>query len=126
LRVRAGDTIAEATTCGVNHLSLAELLAAPSELGQGYAEVLRVQALSAGVYELRAGEEDRQQPHTEDEVYVVLRGQAQATIDGETVAVTNGSFLYVPAHVPHRFHDIEEDLAVLVLFAPPEGTGARE
>jgi mannose-6-phosphate isomerase-like protein (cupin superfamily) len=110
----------------VNHLSLAQLLAVPSALGRSYAEVLRVEALSAGVYELRAGAEDRQQPHTEDEVYVVLRGQAQATIDGETVAVTNGSFLYVPAHVPHRFHDIEEDLAVLVLFAPPEGTGARE
>ena len=109
---------------GVNQLSLAELLAAPSRHGRSYAEVLRVQALSAGVYELRAGAEDPQKPHTEDEVYVVLRGRAQATIDGHTVAVTTGSFLYVPARVPHHFHDIEEDLAVLVLFAPPEGTGA--
>lgn len=86
--------------------------------------MLRVDALSAGVYELSAGSDDRQKPHTEDEVYVVLRGQAQFTLDGHTVAVTIGSFLYVPAGVPHRFHDIEESLVVLVLFAPAEGTGA--
>ena len=110
----------------MNELSLAELLAAPSRQGRSYGEVLRVQALSAGVYELRAGAEDRQTPHTEDEVYLVLRGRAQATIDGHTVTVSTGSFLYVPALVPHHFHDVDQDLAVLVLFAPPEGTGARE
>jgi mannose-6-phosphate isomerase-like protein (cupin superfamily) len=106
----------------MRQLSLAELLAVPSEHGRSYAEFLRVEALSAGVYELGAGAEDRQEPHSEDEVYVVLRGQAQATIDGHTVAVSTGSFLYVPARVPHRFHDVEEDFAVLVLFAPPEGS----
>ena len=81
-----------------------------------------MEALSAGVYELAAGAEDPQQPHTEDEVYVVLRGQARATVGGEIVNVTPGSFLYVPAGVPHRFHDIDRDLTVLVMFAPPEGS----
>jgi mannose-6-phosphate isomerase-like protein (cupin superfamily) len=119
-----GDGDPDATTYGVNHLRLADLLAAPSRQGQSYAEnLLRVQALSAGVYELPAGADDLQEPHTEDEVYLVLRGQAQATVGGDTVAVTTGSFLYVPARVPHRFHDIEEHLAVLVVFAPAEGTG---
>jgi mannose-6-phosphate isomerase-like protein (cupin superfamily) len=124
--IAAQGSTHNATTCGVNHLSLAELLAAPAHHGRSYAEVLRVEALSAGVYELRSGAADPQEPHAEDEVYVVLRGRAQATIDGHTFAVTSGSFLYVPAHVLHRFHDIEEDLAVLVLFAPAEGTGASE
>lgn len=104
----------------MDHFSLPELLAAPSQQGRSYAEVLRVQALSAGVYELSAGSDDRQQPHREDEVYVVLRGSANATVNGRTVAVNTGSMLYVPAQVPHHFHDIEEDLTVLVLFSPAE------
>ncbi len=106
----------------MRNLSLTDLLAAPSDACRSYAQVLRVKALSVGVYELAAGAEDLQQPHTEDEVYVVLQGQAQATVGGEIVNVTPGSFLYVPAGVPHRFHDIDEDLTVLVVFAPPEGT----
>jgi mannose-6-phosphate isomerase-like protein (cupin superfamily) len=105
--------------------SVTELLAAPAELQQRYAEVLRVATLSAGVYGLDAGAHDPQEPHTEDEVYVVLRGQARATVGGETVAVAPGSLLYVPARVPHRFHDIKKDLAVLVLFALAEGSAAE-
>ena len=106
----------------MRHLSLTDLLAASSDPRRSYAEVLRVEALSAGVYERAAGAEDLQQPHTEEEVYVVLRGQARATVGAEVVNVTPGSFLYVPAGRPHRFHDIDEDLTVLVVFAPPEGT----
>jgi mannose-6-phosphate isomerase-like protein (cupin superfamily) len=94
----------------VRYLSLADLLAAPADQQRLYTEVLRVEALSVGVYKLPEGSEDAQEPHTEDEVYVVLRGRARATVGGETVAVAPGSFLYVPARVPHRFHDIEDDL----------------
>ncbi|MBW3651711.1 MAG: cupin domain-containing protein, partial [Actinobacteria bacterium] len=67
---------------------------------------------------------DPQQPHSEDEVYLVLRGRARATVGSETLPVSAGTFLYVAAGSPHRFHDIEEDLAVLVVFAPPEGTAS--
>lgn len=108
------------------HLSLNDLLSAPSEEQRGYPEVLRVAALSAGVYKLAAGSEDLQSPHSEDEVYVVLRGRARVTVGAELVTVAPGSFLYVPAGVPHQFHDIEEDLAVLVVFSPPEGTAAAD
>ena len=112
--------------CRVDHFSLFELLAATSRQRRTYAEVLRVPALSAGVYELSAGSDDRQKPHSEDEVYVVLRGRAKATVNGQTVTVNTGSLLYVPARVPHHFHDIEDDLTVLVLFAPAETTAAAD
>lgn len=110
----------------VRYLALAGLLAAPSAQQRNYAEIMRVAAMSVGVYELAAGTEDAQSPHGEDEVYLVLRGRARATVGTETVTVAPGSFLYVPARVPHRFHDIEEHLAVLVVFAPPEGTTATD
>jgi quercetin dioxygenase-like cupin family protein len=38
----------------------------------------------------------------------------------ETQPVQPGSLVFVAAHVPHKFHDITEDLKLLVFFAPPE------
>ena len=40
---------------------------------------------------------------------------------GQDVDVSAGSVLYVPKHVVHRFHTIEEGLQILVFFAPEEG-----
>ena len=39
-------------------------------------------------------------------------------------AVTPGSVVFVGAGAEHRFHSIEEDLEVLVVFAPPQGSRA--
>ena len=100
-------------------------MAATASGGRLYQEVLRAGTLSAGVYELAAGSEDLQQPHGEDEVYVVLQGTARATIGDETVHVSPGALLYVPARIPHRFHEIEEDLLLVVVFAPPEGSAGK-
>jgi len=83
-------------------------------------EFLRIPELSAGLYRLPAGADDRQQPHTEDEVYVVIEGRARFQAAGDEREVGRGSVLFVPAGEPHRFCDIREDLAVLVVFAPAE------
>jgi mannose-6-phosphate isomerase-like protein (cupin superfamily) len=88
----------------------------------GYAEHLRVPALSVGTYSIPAGGTDGQQPHTEDEIYVVVSGRGQFTGGGQTVAVQPGSVIYVPRREEHRFHDVDEDLAVIVFFAPAEGS----
>lgn len=96
-----------------------DLIAAQTE-GRSYTEFLRVDALSAGLYTLPAGGVDPQQPHSEDEVYVVMNGRAQIAVNGEDRAVETGSIVYVAAGVEHRFHSIEETLHVLVFFAPAE------
>ena len=96
---------------------------APGE-GVHWVEHLRVDALSLGIYSIPAGAVDDQDPHTEDEIYVVVSGRGAFEAGGERVAVGPGSTLYVPAREPHRFVDVTEDLAVVVVFAPPEGTGA--
>lgn len=88
--------------------------------GRPYTEFLRVPAMSAGVYTLPAGADDPQQPHTEDELYVVLRGRARIRVGEEDAAVAPGDAVFVAAGVVHRFHAIEEELSVLVLFAPAE------
>lgn len=85
-----------------------------------YLEFLRVPNLSMGLYVLPAGGVDPQEPHAEDEVYYVAAGKATIEVDGEDRSVQAGSIVYVPARVAHRFHNIEEDLKVLVFFAPAE------
>ncbi len=90
--------------------------------GERYHEFLRMPALSCGMYRLPAGGTDPQGPHTEDEVYHVLHGRATLDLGDHEHLVHPGSVVYVPANVPHRFHSIEEDLQVLVFFAPAEGS----
>ena len=88
--------------------------------GDGYAEFLRVPAMSMGLFTASKGYDDQQQPHREDEVYLVTSGRAVLEIDGEPHPVAAGSIAFVPARVRHRFTDITDDLRVLVFFAPAE------
>ncbi len=100
--------------------SVHELRARHAAAGRPYDEVLRVDALSFGLYRLPAGSVDGQSPHREDEVYVVLVGAATVEVDGVRSPVTAGSVLYVQAGAPHRFLDVTDDLDLAVVFAPPE------
>ncbi|MBC9714173.1 cupin domain-containing protein [Streptomyces sp. TRM66268-LWL] len=86
-----------------------------------YLQFLRERNMSVGLYALDAGQADPQQPHQQDEVYLVVSGRASLTVGMETTTVGRGSVVYVPAGVPHKFHHISEDLRVLVVFSPPEG-----
>ncbi|MCA1554851.1 MAG: cupin domain-containing protein [Chloroflexi bacterium] len=99
---------------------LLELLAVGSRRAVEYSELIRKPSLSVGVYTLRAGANDPQQPHTEDEVYYVVSGRGRIEVGSEDGEVSPGSLVFVGARVPHRFHDIGEDLTVLVFFAPAE------
>jgi len=101
---------------------LDDLLRQRSESGRLYHEFIRTHDLSVGVYVLAAGATDPQGPHTEDEVYHVVRGRATITVGDAEHEVREGSVVFVGADVPHRFHDIEEELVVLVIFGPAEYT----
>ena len=90
--------------------------------GGAYLEFIRVPGMSVGVYHLPAGSSDPQSPHGEDEVYHVIQGRASIRVGDEDRAVRAGTVVFVAARVPHAFHSIEEDLDVLVVFAPAEGT----
>jgi quercetin dioxygenase-like cupin family protein len=76
--------------------------------------------MSAGLYVLAAGATDQQQPHHEDEMYYVVRGKGRFRAGDEDREISAGSVLFVAAEVEHRFHDIVEELAMLVFFAPAE------
>jgi mannose-6-phosphate isomerase-like protein (cupin superfamily) len=91
--------------------------------GGGYEIVHESAGLELGVYVLVAPEPDRQQPHSDDEVYVVLEGSGTLEIEGEPVDLREGQAVFVPAGADHRFVGYER-LAVLVVFERPPGTMA--
>jgi mannose-6-phosphate isomerase-like protein (cupin superfamily) len=105
-------------------LDAAAAFTEPSGSDTHWVEHLRVATLSVGTYSIRGGGLDDQTPHTEDEIYVVVDGQAHIEAGGERVPVGPGSTVFVPAGEPHRFVDVTEDLTVVVVFAPPEGSQA--
>jgi mannose-6-phosphate isomerase-like protein (cupin superfamily) len=84
--------------------------------GGGYEIVHESPGLEIGVYVLVAPEPDRQQPHDDDEVYVVLSGSGVLDVEGAQVALDEGHAAFVPAGAEHRFSAYEQ-LSVLVIFS---------
>jgi hypothetical protein len=58
--------------------NLSSLVAESERDNQRWGEFLRVPSLSMGLYRLKVGQADEQQPHTEDEVYFVISGKASS------------------------------------------------
>jgi mannose-6-phosphate isomerase-like protein (cupin superfamily) len=84
--------------------------------GGGYEVVHESPGLEIGVYVLVAPEPDRQQPHEDDEVYLVLEGTGVLEVDGEQHSISVGHSIFVPAGAEHLFSAYEQ-LSVLVVFA---------
>jgi mannose-6-phosphate isomerase-like protein (cupin superfamily) len=106
---------------------LDDVIAQARSASDGYAgEVLRSDLLSVGLYILPAGGTDDQTPHDEDEVYYAVGGRAKLRVGAEDHPVKLGTLLFVPALAVHCFHEIEEELILVVFWAPPEGSGAAD
>ena len=86
------------------------------ERGGGYEAVHVSPGLEIGVYVLVAPEPDHQQPHADDEVYVVLEGSGVLNVEGVALPVPEGKSVFVPAGAVHQF-TAYEGLSVLVIFA---------
>jgi mannose-6-phosphate isomerase-like protein (cupin superfamily) len=84
----------------------------------GYEIVHESPGLEVAFYTLVAPEPDRQQPHADDELYVVLDGRGTLEVEGEQVPLKEGEAVFVPAGAEHRFVGYE-NLSVLVIFARP-------
>jgi mannose-6-phosphate isomerase-like protein (cupin superfamily) len=94
----------------------------PGPAGQRFAVALERGSLSIELYAPRGS--DPQQPHTRDEVYVVVSGRGEFVNGAERHAFAPGDLLFVAAGVEHRFEQFSDDLAVWVVFYGPEGGDA--
>src|ERR1044071_456254 len=107
-------------TAGRGRPAGAEALAPPpGASGERFAKVLEHESLLVEIYAPRGT--DPQQPHTRDELYVVVEGSGRFVNGGERLSFEPGDVLFVPAGVVHRFEEFTEDLVVWVVFYGPEG-----
>jgi mannose-6-phosphate isomerase-like protein (cupin superfamily) len=89
------------------------------EEGSGGYEIVHTSpGLEVGVYVLVAPEPDRQQPHEDDVVYVVLEGGGTLQVEDDEVDLVEGQAIFVAAHAEHRFTAYER-LSLLVIFTRP-------
>ena len=86
----------------------------PGPAGQRFAVALERGSLSIELYAPRGS--DPQQPHTRDEVYVVISGRGEFVNGSERHAFAPGDLMFVPAGIEHRFEQFTDDLAVWVRF----------
>ena len=62
-----------------------------------------------------------QTPHSQDELYLIVRGTGRFTKNGETAAVGAGDALFVEAGAEHHFDEIDDDFWLWIVFWGPEG-----
>ena len=97
------------------------LLPAPG--GQRFATVFEHGSLAVEIYAPRG--HDPQQPHTRDEIYVVVSGSGEYVCGQMRTKFGPADVLFAAAGVEHRFENFTDDLTVWVIFYGPEG-GERE
>jgi mannose-6-phosphate isomerase-like protein (cupin superfamily) len=102
----------------MNAFEYADISQQQAESGKPYLQFINEGTMSLGLYVLAAGSADTQSPHEEDEIYYVVSGRGSILVGGEQRPVRPGSIVFVAKEVEHRFVDIEEELSILVFFAP--------
>ena len=91
----------------------------PGPEGKRFATIFKRGELLIEIYAPRGV--DPQQPHTRDEIYVVIQGGGYF-VNGDTRgSFAVGDVLFVPAGVVHRFEEFTDDFATWVIFYGPEG-----
>ncbi len=106
------------------HLNVAQAIdAVPADRRPAFVELFQHGTLSVEMYAPRG--QDEQQPHDRDEVYVIAAGRGTFRCGDVVTAFATGDFLFVPAHVPHRFETFTSDFATWVFFYGPSGGERR-
>lgn len=100
--------------------ALSKLKENVGEGGRPFNTFLDNDTMRTELYELPAGANDLQSPHEWDELYYIISGRSGFTADGVTSNIQAGDTIFVRAKIAHKFHDITEDLSVLVFFSKQE------
>lgn len=96
---------------------LAQLASKLDEEGGYFLDFLKVRNLEAGIIVLHPNEADTQEPHSDDELYYVIKGNAWMELGKKKIQVKEGSIIFVPAGLRHRFYGNIVNLVVLYMFA---------
>ncbi len=83
----------------------------------GFLNFFELEHLQAGILRLRPGEQDTQEPHLSDEVYLVLEGDGFIEIGKKVYSLKKDLFIFVPARVKHKFYGNTRDILVVYFFS---------
>lgn len=64
---------------------------------------------------------NRQTPHEQDELYVVVRGRGVLVHDGKRDSFETGDLMFIAAGTEHHIEDFSDDLTVWVVFYGQQG-----
>lgn len=87
--------------------------------GVPFVEALQHGSMSVELFAPRG--DDLQEPHDQDELYIVIEGNSSFLRAEETLSVSAGDVLFVPAGLPHRFFDIGPSFMTWAVFWGPTG-----
>ncbi|MFI5162471.1 MAG: cupin domain-containing protein [Sphingobacteriales bacterium] len=86
---------------------------------QLFVKVMEHGSMSVEIY--RPHKVDKQTPHQQDELYVVISGTGEFINDGKLSVFNPGDVLFAPAGVDHRFINFSGDFVAWVIFYGPDG-----
>ena len=103
----------------MSRFTLSHAIAAINESELNYTELFTHGSLTIELYAPETI--DDQEPHDQDEVYIIAAGSGTFVNDGVSTEFQPGDVLFVPAEVEHRFENFTEDFSTWVIFYGPEG-----
>jgi mannose-6-phosphate isomerase-like protein (cupin superfamily) len=86
----------------------------PGPKGERYASILSKGSFEAEIYAPR--QKDPQEPHTRDEVYIIVSGRGEFMSEGTTHKFEPHDVFFVPAGAEHRFIHFTDDFVVWAIF----------
>lgn len=91
--------------------------------GAPFTQVMTHGSMSVEVFAPGSNQDgrDRQQPHSQDELYFVHRGDGEIIIDGQRFEAGAGDAFFVAAGVAHHFENFSKDFVTWVVFYGPQG-----
>jgi mannose-6-phosphate isomerase-like protein (cupin superfamily) len=96
---------------------LQDLVSRLKKEGGYFLDFLKIHNLEAGIILLHPGEKDTQTPHSTDELYFIIAGSGFMELGKNKRPVKEGSVIFVPANMHHKFYGNSEDILVLYVFA---------
>lgn len=103
----------------MNRLTLPNALIELGKVPETYVDLFSHGSMSVELYQ--PIEIDTQEPHSQDELYVIASGSGHFVNGDKRHPFETGEVLFVPAGVEHRFEDFSADFSAWVIFYGPEG-----
>ncbi len=80
--------------------------------------------MTFGYYAVTAGSTIHEHSHLQEEVWHVIEGQLEVTIDGETAIAGEGCVAVIPPHVSHSVRVLVDSKAIVVDSPTRKAVGA--